>query len=144
MNTSKRPTAPRQAKPAQRYFPGKAPKGAAAASDSDESSGEDANEAQLEEGDVPLSGDQAISGDEEDEGVGDTATKTSAIATAAGVSAKSMNVNLQNVNIMDGKVIVDGRAESGRTEMEGELHNCGLVQQYGLMSCCNVFCRGGQ
>jgi len=143
MNTSKRPTAPRQAKPAQRYFPGKVPKGAAAVSDSDESSGEDANEAQLEEGDVPLSGDQAISGDEEDGRVG-TATRNAAIATAAGVSAKSMNVSLQNVNITDGKVIVDGRAESGRTEMERESHSRVLVQQYDLMSCCNVFCRGGQ
>lgn len=125
MHAPKRPTAPRQAKPAQRYFRGKAPRGVTAASDSEESSSEEVNEVQLEEGDVPLSGDQAISGDEGDEGAGDGARRDSvaaATAATAGLAAKNMNVSLRNVNITDGKVIVDGRAESGRTAMEGGVH----------------------
>ena len=35
------------------------------------------------------------------------------------VQAKAMNIALKNVDIKDGKVIVAGREESGRTLMEG-------------------------
>ena len=116
MNAAQRPTAPRQAKPAQRYFPGKVPRGAAAVSDSEESD-EDVNEAQLGERDVPLGGDQAISGDEEDEEGG---RESAAAATAVDVPAKRMNISLRNANITDSKAIADDRTEPGRTETECE------------------------
>lgn len=115
MSTTKRPTAPRQAKPAQRYFRGKAPKGANLVSESEESDDDDRDALQLEEGDVPLGGDQALD-DEEDEGLEDDGAYASIPSVAP---TKGMNVSLRNVNITDGKVIVAGRLESGRTEMEG-------------------------
>lgn len=118
MSTVKRPAAPRQAKPAQRYFRGKALPGAGAGvpSDSDESDAED-EDAQFAAEDIPLRGD--IGGDdgiEEDQDEDDEYGRSRVTAPTAG---KAMNVALRNVNIRDGKVLVDGRDEVGRTEMEG-------------------------
>lgn len=103
-----RKQAPRLARPAARYWKGKAPKGVV-----DVDSDSDAEEAgsPQEEGDIQIGGDQEII----DEDVKPRPT------------AKGMNVSLRDVNISkDGKVIVGGREESGRTAMEdeGSFHGC--------------------
>lgn len=121
MSTAKRPTAPRQAKPAQRYFRGKAPKGAAAVSDSEESDEDAGDTPQFEEGDVPLGGDQQLDEDGEDDDDEDPHSSRPVVRHAVEAPTKGMNVSLRNVNITDGKVFVDGRVESGRTEMEGNV-----------------------
>ncbi|KZP32431.1 hypothetical protein FIBSPDRAFT_775220 [Athelia psychrophila] len=104
-----RKQAPRLARPAARYWKGKAPKGVTdAPSDSDE---EDAPEVD-EEGDVLIGGDQDIV-EEDDEGM--------PIKQEPAKAVKAMNVSLKNVDISkDGKVTVAGREESGRTAMEDE------------------------
>jgi microfibrillar-associated protein 1 len=103
-----RKQAPRLARPAARYWKGKAPKGVA-----DVDSDSDVEETPLEEdGDVPISGDQDIvdEGDEEE---------AMRLRTEAPKSIKAMNLTLKDVNISkDGKVIVAGREESGRTALE--------------------------
>lgn len=112
MSGAARKQAPRLARPAVRYWKGKAPKDAAdVASDSDEEEDLEVEE----EGDVLIGGDQDIIEEDED-GVPIRKEPTRAV--------KSMNVSLKNVDIsQDGKVIVAGRVESGRTAMEdaGEL-----------------------
>jgi microfibrillar-associated protein 1 len=103
-----RKQAPRLARPAARYWKGKAPKGVV-----DVDSDSDVEEpAQMEvEGDVPISGDQDIVDEEEEESMH--------LRTEAPKSIKAMNVTLKDVNISkDGKVIVAGRVESGRTALE--------------------------
>lgn len=113
--TAARKPAPRLPKPASRYWKGKAPKGAVdVQSDSDY---EEDEQPTGDDGDVPLSGDQYIEGEEEEE---------MSFRTAEHVeqkTLKTMNVSLRDVNISkEGKVIVAGREESGRTleEEEGE------------------------
>lgn len=59
--------------------------------------------------DVPLGGDDD---DIEEDGL--------KVQNAVVKETGKMNVALRNVNISGGKVIIDGRAESGRTEMEGK------------------------
>ncbi|KAJ7037507.1 microfibrillar-associated protein MFAP1, Zn finger, CCHC type protein, partial [Mycena alexandri] len=112
--SSARKQAPRLARPAARYWKGKAPKGVVDAdSDSDE---EDARSVGEEEGDVDIGGDQDIvPEDEDDDGDAKPAPVVRRPAT------KAMNVALRDVNISkDGKVIVAGREESGRTAVENE------------------------
>lgn len=109
-----RKQAPRLARPAARYWKGKAPKGVA-----DVDSDSDVEEAPQmeEEGDVPISGDQDIVDEEGEEEI-------MRMRSEAPKSMKAMNVTLKDVNISkDGKVIVAGRVESGRTALEedGEL-----------------------
>ena len=113
MSGTVRKQAPRLARPAARYWKGKAPKGAAdVPSDSDED-----EEPEIEEGgDVLIGGEQDIV-EEDDDGV--------PLRQDPAKSAKSMNVSLKDVNISkDGKVMVAGREESGRTAMEedGEIY----------------------
>lgn len=106
MSTTRK-QAPRPARPAARYWKGKAPKGladVAADSDSDEES-----LAQDEDGDIAIGGEQDIV--EEDE-------EAMPIRTDPVKAVKGMNIALRDVNIRDGKVIVAGREESGRTAME--------------------------
>lgn len=106
---SVRKQAPRLARPAARYWKGKAPKGVVNA-DSD-SEDEEAQSVE-EEGDVPIGGDQDIVEEEEED---------MPLHKDARRSVKSMNVTLKDVNISkDGKVIVAGREESGRTTLEEE------------------------
>lgn len=109
MSAASRKQAPRLARPAARYWKGKAPKGVAdAPSDSDE---EDEPEVE-EEGDVLIGGDQDIV---EEDDVDVPTRKDPAKAV------KSMNVSLRDVNISkDGKVTVAGREESGRTALEDD------------------------
>lgn len=104
MSSAPRKPAPRLARPAARYWKGKAPKGAdGVPSDSDE---DEEIQQPEEEGDI-LIGDQDFG--EEDE-----------VEAPVRVVPKSINVTLKDVSISkDGKVIVAGREESGRTELEG-------------------------
>lgn len=112
MSTAPRKDAPRLARPAARYWKGKAPKGAAEVqSDSDE---DEDNDEQLEQQeDVALGGEfLAQEGDEDDLQLR-TVDESKPI--------KSMNISLREVDISkDGKVIVAGREESGRTALEEE------------------------
>ncbi|KAJ7596838.1 splicing factor, Prp19-binding domain-containing protein, partial [Mycena floridula] len=101
--------APRLARPAARYWKGKAPKGVVEAdSDSDvEEEGVD----EEAEGDVPVGGDQDIVDEDEDIPLRQEPSRVS----------KAMNIALKDVNISrDGKVTVAGREESGRTAAEDE------------------------
>ncbi|KAJ3843510.1 splicing factor, Prp19-binding domain-containing protein [Lentinula raphanica] len=103
--------APRLARPAARYWTGKAPKNVVEANSDTE---EEEEEVQLEEGDVNIAGEQEIvqEGDEDEED-GDLPMKKEVLKT------KSMNIALRDVNISkEGKVIVAGREESGKTAVE--------------------------
>jgi microfibrillar-associated protein 1 len=106
MSGAARKQAPRLARPAARYWKGKAPKGVAdVPSDSDEG-----EESEVEGGDVLIGGEQDIV-EEDDDGVPLRRDPVKAV--------KAMNVSLKDVNISrDGKVTVAGRGESGRTAME--------------------------
>jgi microfibrillar-associated protein 1 len=108
MSGTVRKQAPRLARPAARYWKGKAPKGVTEVpSDSEE----DEEPAVEEEGDVLIGGEQDIV-EEDDEDY---------LPKGPAKSSKSMNVSLKDVNISkDGKVTVAGREESGRTAMEEE------------------------
>jgi microfibrillar-associated protein 1 len=116
MSSATRRQAPRLARPAARYWKGKAPKGvdlAAAQSDSDEDQ-EGQQEARPEPGDEAV-GEFVGSDDEEEELV--PATRTTA--------KKSMNLALKDVSISkEGKVIVAGREESGKTTLEQDGEYC--------------------
>jgi hypothetical protein len=113
MQPVRKKDAPRIARPAVRYWKGKAPKGVAEAQDSDSDAEAPQN---AEPTDVPihdLNGGENDEDDEDDESV-----------VPRRKVPKSMNVALRNVNISkEGKVIVDGKEESGRTIVEqGALH----------------------
>ena len=110
MSSAPRKPAPRLARPAARYWKGKAPKGADdILSDSDE---EEEIQQPEEEGDI-LIGDQ-------DFGEGEDEEEPPIRAVTKPTTTKAINVSLKDVNISkDGKVIVAGREESGRTELEG-------------------------
>jgi microfibrillar-associated protein 1 len=99
----------RPARAAGRYWKGKAPKGAAELpSDSED----DEEQNVPEEGDVQIGGEQDIV-EEEDE---DESIPTRAAQVKA---TRAINVSLKDVSIsQDGKVIVAGREESGRTVLE--------------------------
>ncbi|KAI0271608.1 splicing factor, Prp19-binding domain-containing protein [Gloeopeniophorella convolvens] len=114
MATVARKQAPRPARPAGRYWKGKAPKGAAEAPSSDEESEEEEAQLPQEEGDEDLAGEQEFlradndEDDEDEEGL--KAQKTA-----------KMSLALKDVNISkEGRVIVAGKEEVGRTEMEGQ------------------------
>ncbi|KAJ8088615.1 hypothetical protein PM082_013858 [Marasmius tenuissimus] len=115
MSGTTRKQAPRLARPAAIYRPGRAPKGAEAIVDSDSDEGEEAQEVE-EEGDVLIGGDQDIV--QEDEGEEE---ETMPMRKAPVAKLKAMNVALKDVNISkEGKVIVAGKDESGRTAAEEE------------------------
>ncbi|KAJ3997896.1 splicing factor, Prp19-binding domain-containing protein [Lentinula boryana] len=105
--------APRLARPAARYWAGKAPKDVVEAdSDTEE---EEEEEAQIEAGDVNIGGEQEIiqEGDEDEDEEVDMPMKKDVL------KSKSMNIALRDVNISkEGKVIVAGREESGKTALE--------------------------
>ncbi|KAF8845473.1 hypothetical protein BDN67DRAFT_460531 [Paxillus ammoniavirescens] len=103
----------RPARAAGRYWKGKAPKGAAELpSDSEE----DEEQNVPEEGDVQIGGEQDIV-EEEDEDEDESIPTRAAQVKAA----RAINVSLKDVSIsQDGKVIVAGREESGRTVLEEE------------------------
>lgn len=107
MSVQPRKAAPRLARPAQRYWKGKAPKGA---EHQDGSSGsEDDEDEEQQEEDMPLGG---LADDDVEVNGG----------AVAGVKREkgTMNVTLKDVNVDEkGKVIVGGKEETGRTVMEG-------------------------
>ena len=106
MSTAVRKPAPRLARPAERYWKGKAPKGAAEVESDSEA---EEPPSHLEEGDVPL-----------DEDI-EEAEFTNAGVKREATAAKALNIALKDVSVSkEGKVIVAGRAESGRTALEEE------------------------
>ncbi|KAH8834884.1 splicing factor, Prp19-binding domain-containing protein [Flagelloscypha sp. PMI_526] len=113
MSGAAKKQAPRLARPAARYWKGKAPKGVVEV-DSDSDEDENAEEQQLEEeGDVLIGGEGIEIGGESDE---DNELPTHAPNVKP---VKAMNIALKDVNIStDGRVVVSGRDESGKTEME--------------------------
>ena len=111
MSTAVRKQAPRIARPAARYWRGKAPKGVAdVGSDSEEDEQDEQEQEEYE--DMPLG---AVEG-EDDEGGEEGATGKESMNYKPG---KTLNIALKDVNIREGKVIVAGREESGKTIMEG-------------------------
>ena len=108
MSSAPRKPAPRLARPAARYWKGKAPKGAdEVPSDSDE------EELQQPEGEGDiLIGDQDFGEEEDEDG-------PPIRAVAKPVVTKAINVALKDVNISkDGKVIVAGREDEEDEEEE--------------------------
>ncbi|KAF9229725.1 hypothetical protein BS17DRAFT_792588 [Gyrodon lividus] len=101
----------RPARAAGRYWKGKAPKGVAELpSDSEE----DEEQQVLEEGDVQIGGEQDITKEEDEDDM--VPMRAAQIKTT-----RAINVSLKDVSIsQDGKVIVAGREESGRTVLEEE------------------------
>jgi hypothetical protein len=101
---SNRRPAPRLARPAERYWKGKLPKGIDAAEAGSDSEEEREEEVDLVE-DVPLG---AVGSDEDVAG-----------PCAPKVTTKAMNLSLKDVKISaEGRVTVAGRQESGKTEIE--------------------------
>ncbi|RDX41277.1 hypothetical protein OH76DRAFT_222885 [Lentinus brumalis] len=116
MSSAARKPAPRLPKPAARYRKGQAPKGydaAAAELDSDDDEVEEQQEEQ-DEGDVLI---RDVGEEDEEDEDGLTVRRD-----AVGKQAKgAINVSLRDVNISkEGKVIVGGKEESGRTAAELE------------------------
>ena len=108
MSSTARKQAPRLAKPAVRYWKGKAPKGSAEVDSDSDAEEEPSN---LEEGDIPIN-----DHDEEDEDGG-----FGTVPKRAVVKPKTMNLALKDVSVSkEGKVVVAGREESGRTTLEEE------------------------
>lgn len=107
--SASRKQAPRLARPAVRYWKGKAPKGATEV-DSDSDAEEVATDFEAE--DVPL--DEQDYEEEENEDL--------PVKRATGtVVPKAMNIALKDVSVSkEGKVTVAGRDESGRTALEEE------------------------
>lgn len=99
--------APRPARPTGRYFKGKLPKGVnELASDSDEEEDAEAGEPE----DVPLGG-------SDDDAEDSTLPALPVVRAVAAV--KTMNVALKDVTVSrEGKVIIAGKEETGRTERE--------------------------
>jgi len=115
MATTARKQAPRLAKPVGRYWKGKAPKDAAGLP-SDESD-EEKEVIPQEEGDIAFSGEQEFLHTEYDE------EEEEEEQGRKGHRTGKMSVALKNVNISkEGKVIIAGRQEVGRTEAEGTLY----------------------
>ncbi|KAF8641066.1 hypothetical protein AX17_000710 [Amanita inopinata Kibby_2008] len=108
--TTVRKQAPRLPQPASRYWKGKAPKGAPdVQSDSDY---EEEEQPAAEGVDVPIGGEQDVDVEEQD---------VMTFRPTDSKLVKTMNVSLRDVNISkEGKVIVAGRMESGRTVVEEE------------------------
>lgn len=108
MQPARKKDAPRIARPAVRYWKGKAPKGVVEVHESDSDSDNPPQDA--EPIDVPITG-------VEDDGEDEEADKEDIVPQMK--VQKSMNVALRNVDISkEGRVIVDGREESGRTIVE--------------------------
>ena len=110
MSSSTRKQAPRLAKPAIRYWKGKAPKGLAEVNSDSDAEEEPSN---FEEGDIP------INDHDDDDDEGDEGFRT--IPKQEIVKPKAINLALKDVSVsQEGKVIVAGREESGRTLEEDE------------------------
>ena len=114
MSSAARKPAPRLPRPAARYWKGKAPKGADAASDSDDDEEVEEQQEAQDDGDV-LIRDLGEGEEDEDE---DLPMRTETVVKPA---KSAISVALKDVNISrEGKVIVGGKEESGRTAAELE------------------------
>ena len=126
MSAAVRKPAPRIARPAAVYRRGQAPKGVSAADLSESDEDEDVGEAEAEQDedveDMPLRTIEGEEGAEESDDGEELKAKTLKAATG------KMNIALRDVNIKEGKVIVAGREESGRTAMEGEHMSLDILQ----------------
>jgi hypothetical protein len=108
MSSTTRKQAPRLAKPAVRYWKGKAPKGSTEVNSDSDAEEEPSN---FEEEDIPIND---RDDDEGDEGFG-------TIPKQEMVKPRAINLALKDVSVsQEGKVIVAGREESGRTLEEDE------------------------
>ena len=116
MSTTARKPAVRPARPVGRYWRGKAPKGAAdLPSDSDSDDPNTREEGEYQD-DVSIAGDVERS---------DIDSSTRPLTTTS--DQKQISITLKDVDISkEGKVIVAGREESGKTVMEKgiESHSC--------------------
>ena len=118
MSSAARKPAPRLPRPAARYWKGKAPKGADAASDSDDDEEVEEQQEAQDDGDV-LIRDLGEGEEDEDE---DLPMRTETVVKPA---KSAISVALKDVNISrEGKVIVGGKEESGRTAAELEDGTC--------------------
>ena len=123
MSSSTRKQAPRLAKPAIRYWKGKAPKGLTEVNSDSDAEEEPSN---FEEGDIPINDHDDDDDDEGDEGFG-------TIPKQEIVKPRAINLALKDVSVsQDGKVIVAGREESGRTLEEDE----GIELAFGICVHC--------
>ena len=115
---SSRKPAPRIARPAARYRKGQAPKGfEAAQSDSEDDAEIEEQEQPEDEGDVLIRDVERDDDDEEEDEDSSLAVHKGAAKPAKG----TISVALRDVNISrEGKVIVGGKEESGRTAAELE------------------------
>lgn len=105
MSTARK-QAPRLARPAARYWKGKAPKGAAEIESDSDADEQEENE----DNDVLIEGEQDIVKEEDEDGI---------VLHKAMEKSKAMNVSLKDVSVSkEGKVIIAGREESGRTLLE--------------------------
>lgn len=119
MATVQRKQAPRLARPAARYWKGKAPKGVVEA-ESDSDGDEEAQDelALQEDGDVRIRDVEMGASGEGDE---DEDEEMRIPKARVDVKGKSISVALKDVSVSkEGKVIVAGRLESGKTRMEAE------------------------
>jgi microfibrillar-associated protein 1 len=106
MSNVQRKQAPRPARPAARYWKGKAPKGIAEAHSDSDSDREGVAEDET-----------AVEGQVDDEGIEEFGMKQE----QEPMKPRGMNIALKDVSVSkEGKVIVAGREESGRTLMEVE------------------------
>jgi microfibrillar-associated protein 1 len=107
-----RKPAPRHAKPAQRHFARKAPTGIP---DEDDSSEEEQQQQEIVE----------ETHDEEIGAYGDEADVQTFVTQgkAPERGAKALKVALGNVQVQDGRVIIDGQTESGKTLVEQRSSN---------------------
>lgn len=125
MSAAARKQAPRIARPAARYWRGKAPKGVAELSESEDEDEVGEAEDNADEGeDMPLRAVEGSGDEEEDE---DEEGQGAEARVASKVVSGKMSIALRDVDIKEGKVIVAGREESGRTAMEGPSTKCTLL-----------------
>lgn len=110
---SNRRPAPRLARPAERYWKGKLPKGVDVAQGESESE-EESQERDTDDlvQDIPL---RAVGSNEEEDEI-----SRQEITSRAKMKQKSISVALKDVKVSsEGRVTVAGRSESGRTKEEG-------------------------
>lgn len=123
MSTQPRKQATRLARPAVRYWKGKAPKGVnieESESDSDYDEEEQQELQRLaERGAEAIGGVDFQAGSSDEEGEDEEGRLKPKEKLATGQKSKLMNVALKDVNISkEGKVMVAGKAEVGRTQAE--------------------------
>lgn len=114
-----RKQAARLPRPAARYWKGKAPKGASDLPSSDESDTEDQDPSLQREPEEP--GDEFIDTVEDEEEEEERAAPVAVATEGVRGKVQGVKVALRDVNISkEGRVIVAGKVESGKTQVEIE------------------------